>query len=155
MTPDANLTYRHNEVLTADPVGLVVLLYDILLRDLREALAALTANDIEGRAAAVRHSMLVLQQLQTTLDRDRGGIVAQNLDNFYDFTRAKLLEAQIKASPEIFAEQVTFISSIREAWLTVQAAELEQSRAGSAESSVKVPGGVLAPEPGDAAHWSA
>lgn len=155
MMPDANLSYRYNEVLTADPVGLVVLLYDILLRDLREAIAALTADAIERRAAAVRHSMLVLQQLQSTLDRERGGNVARNLDNFYDFTRAKLLEAQIKASPAMFEEQITFISSIREAWLAVQAAEREAAKEQVIPDAIEVSGKVLAAETGAAAHWSA
>jgi flagellar protein FliS len=155
MTPDANLTYRYNEALTADPVGLVVLLYDILLRDIREALAALAVSAIERRAAAVRHGMLVLQQLQSTLDMDRGGNVARNLESFYNFTRAKLLEGQIKASTAIFEEQIVFVSSIREAWLTVQAAERDVSKAPAIPNSMEVPGEVLAADTGTAAHWSA
>lgn len=120
MNNDATIAYRQNEITTTDGLGLVIVLYDMLLRDLRTAVAALTAGDIEARAAAIRHSLLVLQQLQGTLDMERGGIVARNLDRFYNFIRAKLLEGQIKASSTTFEEQITFVSSIREAWEQVR-----------------------------------
>lgn len=155
MTNDANLAYRETDAMTTDPVGLVVVLYDMLLKDLREALAALVASDIERRAAAIRHSMLILQQLQGTLDVDRGGVVAQNLDRFYNFTRAKLLEGQIKASPEIFEQQITFVDSIREAWQIVRSEQLANNLAASPEEPAPIPGAILENDPASLAQWSA
>lgn len=151
---DANFAYREAEVLTTDQVGLVVLLYEMLLKDLRQGLAALSAGDIERRATAVSHAMLVLQELQGTLDMDKGGVIATNLENFYNFTRAKLLEGQIKASAEIFEQQITFVASIRDAWIEVRADHLKQENAPAAEDTA-VPPGILEPEPFAAAQWSA
>jgi flagellar protein FliS len=154
MNNEATLAYRQNEITTTDGVGLVLVLYDMLLRDLRTAITALEAADIEARAAAIRHSLLVLQQLQGTLDMDRGGVVAQNLDRFYNFIRAKLLDGQIKASAAIFREQVTFVASIREAWEQVRQDQLSSNMSQEAEV-------VLAPPPvsditgAGAAQWSA
>ena len=155
MTNDANFAYRETDAMTTDPVGLVVVLYDMLLKDLREALAALVASDIERRAAAIRHSMLILQQLQGTLDMDRGGVVAQNLERFYNFTRAKLLEGQIKASSEIFEQQITFVDSIREAWRIVRAEQLADNSAPSADEPVAIPGAILENNPASLVQWSA
>src|SRR3569833_2099180 len=149
VTEDATLAYRESE-LTTDPVGLVVVLYDILLRDLRTAIACLDRSDIEQRTEAVRHAMLVLQQLQGTLDFECGGVVAENLDRYYDFTRAKLLEGQIKQSREIFDQQIALVGSIREAWLQVQR---DQQAAATG-----IPPGMLqatAHEAQMAADWSA
>lgn len=154
MNDDISLAYRKTDAITTDPLGLVVLLYDTLLKDIRDAVSALAAQDVERRAAAVRHSMLVLQQLQGTLDMERGAVVAENLERFYNFTRAKLLEAQIKMSAEMFEQQIIFVASIREAWTEVRKAELEaQSQPLHSESAVPAP--LLAdPEPA-ASQWSA
>ena len=155
MTNDANFAYRETDALTADPVGLVVILYDLLLKDLREAVLALAAGDVERRATAIRHSLLVLQQLQGTLDMEHGGIVATNLEQFYNFTRAKLLEGQIKASSDIFEQQITFVASIREAWQQVRSDQLTASVRSAKEESPAVPGSILEGESAPAAQWSA
>jgi flagellar secretion chaperone FliS len=153
MTIEANHAYREAEALTTDPVGLVVVLYDMLLTDLHQAVAALAENDIERRAKAIRHSMLVLQQLQSTLDMERGGVVAVNLERFYNFIRAKLLEGQIKASPEILTQQITLVASIRDAWQQVRSDQLAAST-----TSEDPPPGVTTPfeaNPGSLSQWTA
>jgi flagellar protein FliS len=155
MTNDANFAYRETETLTADPVGLVVILYEMLLKDLREAVSALATANIERRATAVRHCLLVLQQLQGTLDMDRGGVVAENLDRFYNFIRSKLLEGQIKASPEIFEQQITFVASIRDAWQQVRAEQLSASLSSAAEEAPVMPGAILGGDAAATADWSA
>jgi flagellar protein FliS len=154
MTNDANLAYRENEVLTTDPVGLVVLLYEMLLKDLREAVAALAEGDIDRRSTGVRHGLLVLQQLQGTLDMEKGGVVASNLERFYNFTRAKLLEGQIKGSSEIFKQQIVFVTSIRDAWKQVRSEQLMQPDTSAAENAPVAPA-ILETEPVAAAQWSA
>ena len=155
MTNDANFAYRETEALTTDPVGLVVALYNMLLKDLREAVGALAAADIERRAGAVRHCLLVLQQLQSTLDMERGGIVAANLARFYDFTRAKLLEGQIKASAEIFEQQITFVASIRDAWQQVRREQLETAEASPELETSGSLGPVIESNAIASAQWSA
>lgn len=153
---EAASAYRENEVLTTDRVGLVVVLYDLLLRDIREAVASLSEGNHERRAAAVSHCMLVLQQLQGTLDMEQGGVVAANLERFYNFTRAKLLEAQIKMSAEMFQQQIVFISSVREAWQQVRAEQREPAAPPQEENALSAtPPGLLTPDEAGAAHWSA
>jgi flagellar secretion chaperone FliS len=155
MTENANLAYRETDAITTDPVGLVVVLYDILLKDLNESVAALSVGDVERRSNAIRHAFLVLQQLQGTLNFERGGVVAENLDRFYNFTRAKLLEAQIKASAETIEQQIVFVSSIREAWQQVRAEELKPTEEPGAETFAMVPPPSLEPDTRGGSAWTA
>lgn len=155
MTNEANFAYRQSEALTEDPIGLVVVLYDMMLKDLQDAIGALSRADADSRAAAVRHSMLVLQQLQSTLDMEKGGVVAANLERFYNFTRAKLLEGQIKASSEIFEQQVIFIRSIRDAWEQVRAEQRFASEQPSMPPDIPVMSATAAAESSVANQWSA
>ena len=70
-TLEAKLAYRENAVRGATPIELVVILFDAAIHDMRRAESAIQARDIEGRALAIRHVLLILQQLQGTLDFER------------------------------------------------------------------------------------
>ncbi len=67
------LAYQEAAVRNASSVELVIILYDILARDLQGAIQALEAGKIEARTAKLKHGFLALQQLEGTLDLDGGG----------------------------------------------------------------------------------
>lgn len=121
--PNPALAYREAACMGATPVGLVVLLYDRLLQDIHRGVAALESGDIEARAAHVNHALLILQQLQGTLDFERGAETARQLDSFYSFVRGKLLEAQMRQSHDLMLEQVRAITSIRECWAEIDTSQ--------------------------------
>jgi flagellar secretion chaperone FliS len=113
---EAKLTYRENAVRSAAPIELVVILFDAAIDDMRRAASAAKAGDIEERAAAIRHAMLVLQQLQGTLDFEKGGQVARQFEQFYNLVRAKLLESQLRNSSDLMQQQIQFMSEVRDCW---------------------------------------
>lgn len=117
---DAIQAYRQSEITGDNPVHLIVLLYDQLLRDLRHALNAFDQQDIPGRCSELDHALLVLAQLQGTLNHESGGEVAQTLDRFYHMVRAELLRATVEGSPEPLKKQWQNILGVREAWLEVE-----------------------------------
>ncbi len=112
--------YREAEVASDNPVHLVVLLYDQLLRDLQLALDAIAQNDIPRRAHELDHALLVVGQLQGTINLSGGGEVAQTLDHFYNVVRGNLLFAAAKGSAEVLEQQRKQILAVREAWLEVE-----------------------------------
>jgi len=114
------LTYRENAVRGATPLELVVILFDAALDDMRRALSAMQASDFEQRATAIRHAMLVLQQLQGTLDFEKGGQVARQFEQFYNLVRAKLLESQLRNSPEMMQQQIHFMAEVRDCWVEAE-----------------------------------
>lgn len=120
MNHDARTAYRQGLAGTESPVQLVVLLYEQAAKDIREALKALRAGDIERRTFEIDHALLVIGQLHATLDMERGGEVAQNLARFYTLVRSRLLQAQIQSSAEILEEQINLLLSLREAWQEVE-----------------------------------
>jgi len=117
---DAAFAYRESAFLGASPVAMIILLYDRLVQDIHNAIRAMNAADVEARTAHLNHALLILQQLQGTLDFQQGGVAARQLDNFYSTIRAKLLEAQIRQSRETLAEQMHAVLQVREAWAGVE-----------------------------------
>jgi flagellar protein FliS len=120
MNHDARAAYRQGLAGTESPVQLVVLLYEQAAKDIREALKALRAGDIERRTFEIDHALLVVGQLHATLDMERGGEIAKNLARFYTLVRSRLLQAQIQSSAEILEEQINLLLSLREAWQEVE-----------------------------------
>jgi flagellar protein FliS len=117
---DALQAYREAALADDDPVHLIVLLHDQLLRDLHCALDAFEKKDILRRANEIDHALLVLGQLQGTLNLESGGEVALNLETFYNLTRDNLLRAVIEESPALIEKQSQHIVCLREAWLEVR-----------------------------------
>jgi flagellar protein FliS len=113
------LSYRKAAVQNASTVGLVVILYDMLIDDLRAVIEAIEQQDVEKRAAELKHGFLVLQQLEGVLDMEKGGEAARNLSRFYSVMRSRLLEAHFKGSTEIFRSQIELLLEVRGAWQQV------------------------------------
>jgi len=116
-------TYRENDVRGASPVRLVVMLYDQIVQDLTRAKEALEQNEIERRTKLINHAILVIGHLQSPLDFDKGGKVAQNLENFYNVLRANLVQVQFHPSKLGIDRLITDVLAIREAWLEVDRTE--------------------------------
>ncbi len=119
---NARLSYREAAVPGASPVRLVILLYEQAAEDLRCALAAHQRGDIEARTREINHAILVIAHLQSSLDKDLGGMVAVNLERFYNQVRASLVDAQCQQSAALLERQIIFLMQVHEAWCQVEKA---------------------------------
>ena len=119
----------------ASAAGLVIILFDLLVNDMKNAIAAMAAEDIEKRTAELKHGFLVLQQLQESVDMDNGGDAAKHFSDFYSAIRCKMLEAQLKKSPEILERQIELLLDVRQAWQQVLTPTPVSTPAGSAVST--------------------
>jgi len=128
---DALQAYRESETATDNPVHLIVLLYDQLLRDLQRVLDAIAQHDIPRRARELDHALVVIGHLQGTINIEGGGDVAHVLDRFYTLLRDDLLRATASESPELIRKQFRNVLGVREAWLEVEHEQDSPSRAAS------------------------
>lgn len=120
---DPNLFYCEAAVRGASKVGLVVLLYEQIVRDLNKAVKAIEQNNVERRTEAINHAITVIGHLQSTLDLDLKAPVVHHLGRIYTMLRARLVEAQARASRSILQEQIACLLEVREAWAEVERAE--------------------------------
>lgn len=111
-----DLAYRRTAVEGASGTGLLIALYDTLAGDLRRAAEAQRADDIERRCKQVQHATVVIGYLEDCLHRSTGGPLTRQLAAFYSALRRKLIDAQVKQSPEILDQQMALVLKIRECW---------------------------------------
>lgn len=119
MIKDPARAYRESAVRGASPVGLIVILYEEIIRSIRRAQRAVTAGKIEERSNALTHALEVIGHLQGVIKFDQGGTLAQELVTFYTLTRAKLLEANVKPQDKLLEDLAGEFAKMKEAWQRV------------------------------------
>jgi len=116
-------SYREATVRGANPIELVVRLYEQMIEDLRQVAVAIEQNDIMLRTRRIKHAILIVGHLQSSLDFVRGGKVAKDLDNFYNAVRQSLVWVQFHPSKRGVTQVITDLLAVREAWIAVDRAE--------------------------------
>ncbi|MGO8984923.1 MAG: flagellar export chaperone FliS [Terriglobales bacterium] len=116
-------TYREAAIRGANPVALVVRLYEQMIEDMRQVNLAIENNDIQRRSDRIKHVLLVIAHLQSTLDFDRGGKVSQDLNHFYDALRQNVMWVQFHPSKGAATQVITDLFAVRQAWVEVERVE--------------------------------
>lgn len=108
--------YRESAVRGASPIGLIVILYEEIVRSIRKAKRAFDAGDIEARGRALTHAIEVIGYLQSILNFEKGGDVARNLSDFYNFMRGKIFQTHIKPTHEDLETMANEFAKLANAW---------------------------------------
>jgi flagellar protein FliS len=108
--------YLQTQVQSRTPLELVVMLYDGAIRFTTEARAAIVVRDVARRGNAVSRAMAILSELQSTLDLEKGGEIAVNLDKLYTFVRDRLVDASVKQDVRPLDEALKVLTTLREGW---------------------------------------
>ena len=90
------------------------------MRDLRRALAAIDAKQVEHRVNATNHALTIIGELQGVLDFEQGGEAANNLNAFYEVMRARIMQASIANSHEPCEEAISCFTRVRAAWAAIE-----------------------------------
>ena len=85
--------YFENQVNTASPEQLLIMLYNGAIRFVGEAEEAMTTKKIAYRGERVSKTIAILTELSATLDHEIGGEIAANLAALYDYMIRTLLAA--------------------------------------------------------------
>lgn len=147
-------TYLTAAVQNATAAGLVVILFDLLMADLKDAIAAIERKAVEELADKIKHAFLVLQQLDGSLDMEHGGQAAKHFSGFYAAIRCKVLEGQIKSSPEILRRQIELLFEVRQAWQQIDQPNLGMKEPQPA-SAASGPGFTTSDQEVTTTNWTA
>jgi flagellar protein FliS len=134
--------YREAAVRYASPVGLIVILYEEVIRSLRKAHQASQLNRVELRCTSLTHAIHVIGHLQSVLDFEKGGDVARNLSNFYNVARRVILECNNSGKCERLLALSGDFSNVAQAWQQVDRERAKLPDAASQQATI--PPGALA-----------
>ena len=119
MTPlNAYQDYRESEILNAGPLELVVMLYQAAIASLEQARRHLKAGEIRERSNAISKASAILSELAQSLDHEKGGAIAKNLTELYDYLQRLILKANIEQIDPPLVEAGKLLQTLLEGWQT-------------------------------------
>jgi flagellar secretion chaperone FliS len=113
----------HGLVADASPTRLVQLMFEHIQSNLAAAQGCmdriknnLPLNEVVAKGKAVGKAVRLINQLNGTLDMERGGEIAQNLRNLYLYMLNRLTVANITNDPRIVAEVNSLVRTVKSGW---------------------------------------
>jgi flagellar protein FliS len=109
--------YVENDVLSRPKEWLIPLLYEHLLAHLRRAHVQIEARDYEGKAASLEKASAIVIELLSSLDRDKGGELAQRLAALYAYFGTEILSINRTLDTELLGKLIDMVASLHESWV--------------------------------------
>jgi flagellar protein FliS len=108
--------YKETAVKTANPIQLVVMLYDAAICSLKEAREHMNRKDIAKRSRSINKCIHIISELQSCLDFKAGGEIASSLNRLYDYMKRNIFKANVEQSVQPLAEVESLLEVLRDAW---------------------------------------
>jgi flagellar protein FliS len=108
--------YQQTGVMTADPKRLVLMCYEEAIRNLKIAKAKYISRDYEEKAKALIKAQDCICALNSSLDFERGGEIASNLQALYNYIMHHLTEADLKRDLKAMDHIIWMLVELKSAW---------------------------------------
>jgi len=100
----------------ASPHRLVQMLMVGALDKMAAAKGCIQRNDLEGKSAQITWATSIINGLRASLDPERGGEIAANLDDLYSYMLQRLVDANVANDVAIMDEVIGLMLEIKGAW---------------------------------------
>ena len=125
----AHKQYTNVHVSTVDRGRLLLMLYDGCIKFLKHAKAGLESKDIPKFARFLSKAQAIISELMLTLDFEKGGDVAKDLDRLYDFMLFYLTEANLEKNVQKIEKVIELVEVIAGAYREVIEGEAKNQAA--------------------------
>ncbi len=103
----------------ADPHALVLMLMNAALERMQLAQGCIARGEIARKAQLLHNCVRIIAELRGSLDLGRGGELAQNLSDLYEYMAHRLLRANVENDSSYVTEVVSLLNEIRGAWAAI------------------------------------
>jgi len=112
-------TYQKADMTAADPVKVIVMLYEGAIRNLRQTVGHFEAGRKTQASERINKTLKIVQYLSTSLNHEKGGEIAHNLENLYDYVRDTLAMANIDSDTAKIKSAIDVLEPLLEGWQTI------------------------------------
>jgi flagellar protein FliS len=108
--------YCKTNVITADPGKLVVMCYEGAIEQLKIAKIRFEGKEYEAKFKAITKAADFIDELLYSLDFEKGGSIARNLEALYNYMTHRILQADVKRDIEGIDEVIGILTDLLSAW---------------------------------------
>ena len=106
--------YKQNNVMTASPEYLTLLLYNGALKFINQGKVYINNKDIPNAHHAILRAQAIVQELNITLDMEYE--ISHSLRSLYSHMLERLVDANIKKDNTILDEVAAMVTELRDTW---------------------------------------
>ncbi|WP_035295863.1 flagellar export chaperone FliS [Brevibacillus thermoruber] len=114
MLHNAAQTYQSNQVTTATPAELTLMLYNGAIKFIKQAKNAIHANEVAKAHEYCLKVQSILYELIATLNTEVP--ISQDFEKMYDYMLRRMIEANMRKDVAILTEVEDFFVQFRDTW---------------------------------------
>ena len=137
-------TYKRQQIETASPEQILILLYDGAIKFLMKAKQAYETPgrpDIQAYHNNLMRAQAIIQEFMNSLDMEIGGETAKNLYRLYEYYHYRLVQANIKKDVTMIDEVLGHLRQLKATWEeAIRIAAREKTASGTLENQMMIDG---------------
>lgn len=111
--------YFQTQVSTTSQGQLLIMLYDGGIKFLTQAKEKIAEKDVKTKGILISRALDVINELDGSLNMDKGGSLAENLHQLYFFCSTRLLLANLRMDPKLIDEVISIFTGLRSAYAEI------------------------------------
>ena len=115
--------YQTNNITTATPEKLMIMLLDGAIQFLQKAKTAIEEKKLQERSKNIEGARKIVRELMRTIDLENGNDVSKSLFRLYNKMAMKLIKANVSRNIDLIDEVIDDITNIR--WGFQKAIEIQ------------------------------
>lgn len=100
----------------SDPLKQIVMLYDGAIKFINMTADDIDKQDFVAKGEHSNRALDIINYLQSILDFEKGGKVAETLDNLYRSITVLMLRASAELNSDLMRKAADLLSPVRDAW---------------------------------------
>lgn len=115
MVNNAAEAYKRQQIMTATPEALTLMLYNGCLKFMNEGKDAVEAKQWEQANICLQKAENIISEFRITLNMEYE--ISKQLMPLYNYTYDRLVEGNIKGDAKMIQEAIDIIKELRDAWV--------------------------------------
>ena len=109
--------YRNNQIMTASPEQILIMLFDGAIRFVRQAGQAIEEGRVADKAVAINKAIAIVTEFSNTLNFEVGGEIAEDLYRLYDFVIRELVAVNARSDAKRLEAVERILLDLREGFV--------------------------------------
>lgn len=115
MVNNAAEAYKRQQIMTATPEALTLMLYNGCLKFMTEGMEHIDNKEWEAANNSIQKAENIISEFRITLNMEYD--IAKQLMPLYNYTYDRLVEGNIKSDNKLIQEAFDIIKELRDAWV--------------------------------------
>ena len=116
----AHREYMESQALSAQPIEIVHMLYQVAIDNLSVAISCLDTGDAFGRSSAVTKAEAAVHELAISLDRSVDAPFTRTLADLYAYVLDCMVKGHAQKSKRAFEDARSVLTTLAQAWAQVK-----------------------------------